>query len=81
MQFWGNRRLTRWFVPGLGVKRWLLLMLTGLAMLGLGIGYIQVQVYRQADVPEVFYYLLVQLFLPVTFLHHNLKFVCQVHQL
>jgi len=62
-QFWGNRRLTRWFVPGLGVKRWLGLMLIGLAMLGLGIGYIQVQVYRQADVPEIFYYLTLQ-FLP-----------------
>ena len=60
MQFWGNRRLTRWFVPGLGVKRWLVLMLIGLAMLGLGIGYIQVQVYRQADVPEIFYYLTLQ---------------------
>ena len=59
-QFWGNRRLTRWFVPGLGVKRWLILMLIGLAMLGLGIGYIQVQVYRQADVPEIFYYLTLQ---------------------
>ncbi len=60
LQFWGNRRLTRWFVPGLGVKRWLVLMLIGLAMLGLGIGYIQVQVYRQADVPEIFYYLTLQ---------------------
>ncbi len=60
MQFWGNRRLARWFVPGLGVKRWLILMLIGLAMLGLGIGYIQVQVYRQADVPEIFYYLTLQ---------------------
>ncbi len=52
--------MRRWFVPGLGVKRWLLLMLIGLATLGLGIGYVQVQVYRQADVPEVFYYLTLQ---------------------
>ena len=35
-------------------------MLIGLAMLGLGIGYVQVQVYRQADVPEYFYYLTLQ---------------------
>lgn len=57
------RRLRRWFIPGLGVKRWLVLMLIGLAMLGLGIGYIQVQVYRQTDVPEIFYFVTLQ-FLP-----------------
>ncbi|MBX7212447.1 MAG: uridine diphosphate-N-acetylglucosamine-binding protein YvcK [Thermoflexales bacterium] len=56
-------RLRRWFVVGLGVKRWLLVMLIGLAMLGLGIGYVLVQLYRNADLPDIFYYLTLQ-FLP-----------------
>lgn len=30
------RRMFRWFLPGIGVKRWLLLMLLGMALLGLG---------------------------------------------
>ena len=55
-----ERQALRWFKPGLGVKRWLLLMTLGLALIGLGIGYVQVQIYRQADVPEIFYYLTLQ---------------------
>ena len=55
-----ERQSLRWFIPGLGVKRWLLLMIFGLALIGLGIGYIQVQIYRQTDVPEIFYYLTLQ---------------------
>ena len=55
-----ERQSLRWLIPGLHVKRWLLLMLIGLALLGLGIGYVQVQIYRQTDVPEIFYYLTLQ---------------------
>jgi uncharacterized cofD-like protein len=56
----GERQLLRWFIPGLRVKRWLLLMVIGMALIGLGIGYVQVQIYRQTDVPEIFYYLTLQ---------------------
>ena len=31
------RRFMRWFVPGLGVKRWVLLALAGMTVLGMGL--------------------------------------------
>jgi uncharacterized cofD-like protein len=55
-----NRQILRWLIPGLRIKRWLLLMTFGMALIGLGIGYVQVQIYRQADVPGIFYYLTLQ---------------------
>lgn len=55
-----DRQSLRWLIPGLGVKRWLLLMLIGMAFIALGIGYVLVQLYRQVDVPDVFYYLTLQ---------------------
>src|SRR5207248_2561219 len=55
-----DRHTLRWLIPGLRIKRWLLLMIFGMALIGLGIGYVQVQIYRQADVPEIFYYLTLQ---------------------
>ena len=55
-----DRQLLRWFIPGLGVKRWLVLMIAGMTLIGLGIGYVQVQLYRQVDVPDFFYYLTLQ---------------------
>ncbi len=33
----GLRRFIRWFVPGLGVKRWVLLALAGMTVLGMGL--------------------------------------------
>lgn len=57
---WFRQQVLRWFIPGLRVKRWLLLMIVGMAFIGLGIGYVQVQIYRQAEVPEIFYYLTLQ---------------------
>lgn len=55
-----DRQFLRWLIPGLHVKRWLLLMIFGMALIGLGIGYVQVQIYRQADVPGIFYYVTLQ---------------------
>src|SRR6266536_3353274 len=55
-----DRHTLRWLIPGLRIKRWLLLMIFGMALIGLGIGYVQVQIYRQADVPEIFYFLTLQ---------------------
>ncbi|MEP7355606.1 MAG: gluconeogenesis factor YvcK family protein [Anaerolineales bacterium] len=42
----------RWLVPGMGVKRWLLVLLAGATLLGLGIGYVLLEVYRTVPVPE-----------------------------
>src|SRR2546426_5549039 len=43
----------RWLVPGIGVKRWLLLLLAGATLLGLGIGYVLLDLYRTVEVPTV----------------------------
>jgi len=45
------RARLRWLVPGIGVKRWLLLLLAGATLLGLGIGYVLLDVYRSVDMP------------------------------
>ncbi len=41
----------RWLVPGIGVKRWLLLLLAGATLLGLGIGYVLLDIYRTVEMP------------------------------
>ena len=38
----------RWFVPGIGVKRWILLILIGTTLLGVGLAIILLEVYRTA---------------------------------
>lgn len=42
------RELRRWLTPGLGVKRWLALVLLGTMFLGLGVAVLVLQVYRTA---------------------------------
>ncbi len=44
---WIKRKL-RWLLPGLGVKRWLLLILLGTTLLGLGFAVLVLDVYRNA---------------------------------
>ena len=39
-------RLARWFVPGLGIKRWLLFILAGVTLLGVGTGILLLEFYR-----------------------------------
>jgi uncharacterized cofD-like protein len=39
--------LRRWFEPGLGVKRWLGLMIIGTALIGLGVAIVLLDIYRQ----------------------------------
>ncbi len=41
-------RKLRWLVPGLGVKRWLLVILTGAMLIGLGFAVMVLDVYRTA---------------------------------
>ena len=50
----------RWLIPGLSIKRWLLMMTVGMALISLGIGYVLVEFYREASVPPIFYYLTLQ---------------------
>ena len=49
----GLRRESQWFRPGLGYKRWLLVVLFGIALLGLGLALIILDVYHNA--PETWW--------------------------
>ena len=40
--------MLRWFVPGIGVKRWLVPILLGTTMIGVGLGILILDVYRNA---------------------------------
>jgi uncharacterized cofD-like protein len=40
--------LLRWFVPGLGVKRWFFLLLTGITLIGVGLAIFLLDIYRTA---------------------------------
>ena len=40
------RELGRWFIPGLGVKRWYLMILGGITMLGVGLAIFLLELYR-----------------------------------
>jgi uncharacterized cofD-like protein len=41
--------LLRWLVPGLGVKRWVLMLLSGITLIGLGLAYLLLDIYRTND--------------------------------
>ncbi len=45
--------MLRWLVPGLGVKRWLLVILIGAMLIGLGFAVLVLDVYRTA--PETWW--------------------------
>src|SRR5262245_30866265 len=57
------RSRLRWLTPGLGVKRWMILLLLGTTLVGLGLGYVLLDLYRTATVPPVVGVLTLQ-FLP-----------------
>jgi uncharacterized cofD-like protein len=40
------REIGRWFIPGLGVKRWFLLVLAGITLLGVGLAILLLDLYR-----------------------------------
>jgi uncharacterized cofD-like protein len=44
--FHSLRGLSRWFQPGLGVKRWFLLVLLGITFLGVGLALFLLEIYR-----------------------------------
>jgi uncharacterized cofD-like protein len=45
-RFQGLRLFLRWFTPGLGVKRWLLVALLGITLLGVGLAMLLLDLYR-----------------------------------
>lgn len=47
------KSVLRWFVPGLGVKRWFALLLAGITMLGVGLAMFLLDIYRTA--PETWW--------------------------
>ncbi len=58
-----RRSVWKWLTPGLGVKRWVVLLFFGVTLLALGFAYVLVNLYREQAVPPIFYYLTLQ-FLP-----------------
>jgi uncharacterized cofD-like protein len=53
----------KWLYPGMHVKRWLLLLMLGIVVIGLGIGYILRELYDSVTFPDFVYYITLQ-FLP-----------------
>lgn len=53
----------KWFYFGMHIKRWLLLLLVGVAVMGLGFGYFLREVYVSYTFPDWVYYITLQ-FLP-----------------
>ena len=53
----------KWLYPGMHIKRWLVLLLFGISLMGLGIAYVLKEAYLQAELPGIFYYLTLQ-FMP-----------------
>src|SRR5438270_361253 len=56
-----NPRVVRWFTPGLHVKRWLVLLMVGMILISLGIGYALRNFYSSGvRFPGITYYLTLQ---------------------
>lgn len=51
------RSLIRWFSPGLGIKRWLFLLLAGITLLSIGLAQTIIIIYRDQPLPEFLYIL------------------------
>ncbi len=58
-----GRDLLKWLTPGMHIKRWLALLLLGVAVMGLGIAYLLREVYVSYTFPSFAYYLTLQ-FIP-----------------
>src|SRR5688500_20406327 len=50
----------KWLYPGMHIKRWLALLLFGISLMGLGFAYGLKEAYLQAELPGIFYYLMLQ---------------------
>ncbi|MDW8395656.1 MAG: uridine diphosphate-N-acetylglucosamine-binding protein YvcK [Anaerolineae bacterium] len=56
------QRALRLLMPGLRLKRWFLLMIVGVTLIGLAIGLLLAELYREVRLPAIFYYLTLQFF-------------------
>ncbi len=52
-----RRRQIAWLLPGMQVKRWLLLFMLGLVIISLGVGYFLRELYLTYTFPQSVYYL------------------------
>ena len=52
--------LIRWLTPGLGIKRWLVLLLAGITILSVGIAQVVVLIYGNQELPLVFQWVLLR---------------------
>ncbi len=50
----------KWLYPGMGVKRWLLLLVLGITCISLGFAYFLINIYRQQPPSAIFHYLTLQ---------------------
>ncbi|MBI2323200.1 MAG: YvcK family protein [Chloroflexi bacterium] len=55
--------MIKWLYPGMHVKRWLLLLMFGIVVIGLGIDYVLRELYDSVTFPDFVYYVTLQ-FLP-----------------
>jgi len=65
-KFWQRLRADanwKWLTLGIGVKRWIVLFLFGVTLISLGLAFVLVDIYRNADLNGAAYYLTLQ-FLP-----------------
>ncbi|HSE43951.1 MAG TPA: gluconeogenesis factor YvcK family protein, partial [Gemmatimonadales bacterium] len=58
-----DHNVFKWLYPGMHVKRWLVLMLFGVSLMGLGIAYMLREAYLSYTLPGMFYYITLQ-FIP-----------------
>ena len=58
-----NSSIPKWLYPGIGIKRWILLLMAGLTSICLGFAYLLVNLYRVQPLPPIFYYITLQ-FIP-----------------
>jgi uncharacterized cofD-like protein len=65
-----SREILRWFTPGIGVKRWVLLILAGTTLLGIGFAVLVLDVYRTA--PDTWWAPILS-FLSLRFLDRTLR--------
>ena len=65
------RGLARWFQPGLGVKRWFLLVLLGITMLGVGLALFLLEIYRTQSSNNLF--LTILFYASLSFLPRELR--------
>jgi uncharacterized cofD-like protein len=55
--------IIKWLTPGLGIKRWLLLLFLGITLLAIGFAQVIIALYRTTDLPTTLYTLTLR-FLP-----------------